>query len=764
MKEDQRNAGRRRKKSLGAKLALLTCLFLAVVAGATPTSPSIAAELQLASPDPAAPEPTSLGESRKHRGAGDGELGSDININVNGNLLVSVNESSGTSSTVGDYPDEPTTATSSLTTLTTATDDTPASTTNTESTLATDTDVSTVITTTDTVESTDEEATTTTDATTRMQDITTLSVPPPPEDLQTNSESATSTTSTVVTTATEITAASSTETSTATTTTTIATETSLRTLPSTTTMANVPLTTATSEGTRVPSETEAYVTRSTSSTDDHQTGKDVTLLVKIVFKGNWSSVCRELRSIRESLVKLVNNNVKDKISLDQVVFHENHCPRNFSTKSAEEGTSASLLVYVIDASGNLNENLTKALPSFYNKGDVTFPLPIESFALDGTKDTKGGGTNIAVIIIGSCAGFVCLLLLAALIFVMRKRQVHFNYGERCRPVSLDAYNLDNVSAYSSVTRGKSALRFSNRSYGNPNFEDSSAVPSHTLNFAGLASFCNDPSGIAREFSGIPQVSSSIDELPAGAEVKNRYANVIPLPETRVPLQRLNNDPLTEYINASYVQGPKNASKYYIASQAPTEGTVSDFWRMIWEQQVKVVLMLTDLEENGVEKCVEYVPTHEVSDCHRLFGDYQVTLKKREPKDKYAVSSLRLKNLENNTFRDVYHLWYLWPANGVPSDASGLLDVLMQARALQRGVTSPILVHCSPGTGRTGTLIALDLVIRQYEITRTVDVPRVVYTIRRNRAGAVQTKEQYTLIYQAINLYASKLAGGAVDSN
>ena len=81
----------------------------------------------------------------------------------------------------------------------------------------------------------------------------------------------------------------------------------------------------------------------------------------------------------------------------------------------------------------------------------------------------------------------------------------------------------------------------------------SAIPSHPLNFAGLSTFCNDTNTIAEEFTGIPQISAKIDELPPGAEVKNRYANVIPLPETRVPLQRLNNDPLTEYINASYVR-------------------------------------------------------------------------------------------------------------------------------------------------------------------------------------------------------------------
>ncbi|KMQ93745.1 receptor-type tyrosine-protein phosphatase zeta [Lasius niger] len=226
-------------------------------------------------------------------------------------------------------------------------------------------------------------------------------------------------------------------------------------------------------------------------------------------------------------------------------------------------------------------------------------------------------------------------------FIMRKRQTRFNYGERCRPVSLDAYSLDSVSAYNSVRR-KGAVRSSKRSYGNPTFEDSSAIPSHPLNFAGLSSFCNDVNAINEEFAGIPQVSGKIDELPPGAEVKNRYANVIPLPETRVQLQKLNNDASTEYINASYVRGPKNATKYYIACQAPIESTVTDFWRMIWEQQCKVIIMLTDLVENGVEKCTEYIPPSEVTDCHRLYGDFQVTLKKREAKEKYAISTLQLK--------------------------------------------------------------------------------------------------------------------------
>jgi hypothetical protein len=55
--------------------------------------------------------------------------------------------------------------------------------------------------------------------------------------------------------------------------------------------------------------------------------------------------------------------------------------------------------------------------------------------------------------------------------VMRKRSKRYSYGQRCTPVSLDAYSLDSVSVFNSVRRKAGALRASKRSYGNPNFED-----------------------------------------------------------------------------------------------------------------------------------------------------------------------------------------------------------------------------------------------------------------------------------------------------
>lgn len=516
-------------------------------------------------------------------------------------------------------------------------------------------------------------------------------------------------------------------------------------------------------------ETRSRVPWSTSSTENvpEQTTEniqilspdEITSLVKIVIEGTLREVCPRLPDLKQALANVLTKgmDVTKPVLAKQIIIHQNPCSELANSSVIPmESSLTSILVYVVDENGKFDAAMTKILPSLYKVS--TFPMRIHKFLLVPEADS---GNAIAVVVVSSVA-FICLVLLAGLLFIMRKRQTRFNYGERCRPVSLDAYSLDSVSAYNSVRR-KGAVRSSKRSYGNPTFEDSSAIPSHPLNFAGLSSFCNDVNAINEEFAGIPQVSGKIDELPPGAEVKNRYANVIPLPETRVQLQKLNNDASTEYINASYVRGPKNATKYYIACQAPIESTVTDFWRMIWEQQCKVIIMLTDLVENGVEKCTEYIPPSEVTDCHRLYGDFQVTLKKRETKEKYAISTLHLKNLENNTFREVFHIWYLWPVSGVQSDGAGLIAVLLEARALQRGGPGPIVVHCSPGTGRTGTLIALDLGIRQYEITRTVDVPRVVYTIRRDRAGAVQTKEQYAFIYKALNLYATKLAGGVLES-
>ena len=184
--------------------------------------------------------------------------------------------------------------------------------------------------------------------------------------------------------------------------------------------------------------------------------------------------------------------------------------------------------------------------------------------------------------------------------------------------------------------------------------------------------------------------------------------------------------------------------------------MADFWQMIWENQSKIIIQLTDLSENGVVRCAEYLPPSEVLDCHRLYGDYQVTLKSRELRDNYITSYIQLKRMEDNLVRDITHLWYSsWPVTGVPNQVRTIVTMLLEARKGQlKEQPGPIVVHCSPGTGRTGTALAIDICLRQLDSTRSIDIPRCVYRLRQDRFGCVQTKEQYAFIYKVTMLLST----------
>nr|XP_049463916.1 serine-rich adhesin for platelets isoform X1 [Anopheles coluzzii]XP_049463917.1 serine-rich adhesin for platelets isoform X1 [Anopheles coluzzii]XP_049463918.1 serine-rich adhesin for platelets isoform X1 [Anopheles coluzzii]XP_049463919.1 serine-rich adhesin for platelets isoform X1 [Anopheles coluzzii]XP_049463920.1 serine-rich adhesin for platelets isoform X1 [Anopheles coluzzii] len=471
--------------------------------------------------------------------------------------------------------------------------------------------------------------------------------------------------------------------------------------------------------------------------------------------------------------------------------------------------------------------------------------------INGTTEQSQGepaaeeDSSVVVAVVASIVSvIVVLLLIAAFMYypplqiVFRKRQNQVSYGQRCRPVGLDAYSLDNVSVYNSVRRKGNTARMSKRSYGNSAFEDPN-FKTNPLTVAELANIIHNKTAIYDEFKEIPNVTARADEVPEGCEDKNRYANVVPLPETRVHLKRMNDDEKTEYINANFVKGPKDSANYYIACQAPMENTINDFWRMVWEQNSKVIIMATDLSENGVEKCAEYLPPSVVLDNSRTFGDFQLTLKNRENKEKYTISTVHMRHTPSNNLREIMHFWYQWPDTGVPIDESSIIGMLLEARthlklspselaefatiaeeseeqpseqpsagngtdnssnnnnnnnnnnatsngtpagagkeptsivsnggtmdkhkSLQR-TQGPLTVHCSPGTGRTGTLVACDIALRLLEVPpRTVDLPQIVYYVRRGRASAVRTREQYELIYRVSNVYATKLTGPTIET-
>lgn len=77
-----------------------------------------------------------------------------------------------------------------------------------------------------------------------------------------------------------------------------------------------------------------------------------------------------------------------------------------------------------------------------------------------------------------------------------------------------------------------------------------------MNFSKLANFAHNEEGIAKEYEDIPVITAQASEVPLGCESKNRYANVIPLPETRVYLTKIEGDINSDYINANFIRVSK----------------------------------------------------------------------------------------------------------------------------------------------------------------------------------------------------------------
>ncbi|XP_053197059.1 receptor-type tyrosine-protein phosphatase H-like [Scomber japonicus] len=232
------------------------------------------------------------------------------------------------------------------------------------------------------------------------------------------------------------------------------------------------------------------------------------------------------------------------------------------------------------------------------------------------------------------------------------------------------------------------------------------------------------------------------------KARNRFSNVLPYDWCRVKLSTSNPTGASDYINASYMPGYKN-NREYIATQGPLPATVNDFWRMIWEQRVKGIVMVTNCTEGRRTKCEQYWPLDRET-C--LYGEMQVTNRSEQQESNWTLREFTLKYKNTSEERTVKHFHFTaWPDHGVPQGTK----VLIQFRELFRqhikteGTGEPTVVHCSAGVGRTGTIIALDVLLQQLEREKAVGINAFVHKMRLNRPHMVQTESQYVFLHQCI---------------
>lgn len=271
------------------------------------------------------------------------------------------------------------------------------------------------------------------------------------------------------------------------------------------------------------------------------------------------------------------------------------------------------------------------------------------------------------------------------------------------------------------------------------------------------------------FKRISQNVQPKEAVPADVCNKkfNRHLDVLPNPRTRVevPMTQTEgvDDPTTAYYNGNYVHGPDKNDRAYICAMGPLPATLKTWWRMMWHNKVGVIIMATGLVEKKEKKCERYwapKPGQKVKVADMIV---KTTAVNEGPA--YTTTYLEVQHSETNETRKMAHYWFTaWPDHGVPRledgtpDPTAILFMMRDARRWERqnNIRTPMMIHCSAGVGRSGTILAIDYACQLLEANKQVDIAAVVAEIRKDRVALVQHPQQYELCQAACVFYAKFL--------
>ncbi|CAG0888867.1 unnamed protein product [Darwinula stevensoni] len=311
--------------------------------------------------------------------------------------------------------------------------------------------------------------------------------------------------------------------------------------------------------------------------------------------------------------------------------------------------------------------------------------------------------------------------------------------------------------------------------------DISPIPKHQLVDAFIDRHRDSDLGFRHEFEMLPECfsdrTSKASEDPHNS-AKNRYPDIKAYDQTRVFLSTSPLHP-SDYINANFVKGYKDR-KTFICAQGPLLGTVADFWHMIWEQKISLMVMLTNFEENGKVKCARYWPEESseyYGDClvsctaEKTYSDYVLRRLRAERKKEMmgngkrnSVEECSLKDKEEGEghiekdVREITHFHYLvWRDFMAPEQPNGLLKFIKRINetfnAPEFNSKGIILVHCSAGVGRTGTLVAIDSLLQELEEEGQASIFSFISELRHQRNYLVQSIKQYMFVFRALMEHA-----------
>eukprot|EP00731_Ephydatia_muelleri_P019157 Em0011g1197a len=292
--------------------------------------------------------------------------------------------------------------------------------------------------------------------------------------------------------------------------------------------------------------------------------------------------------------------------------------------------------------------------------------------------------------------------------------------------------------------------------GQTNQAVSTRDPPHIKDFAAHVNLMHQDRNkmFDREFQSIPECQHPTETaaLPCN-KGKNRFHNISPYDYNRVLLQKMEGVEGSDYINASVIDVNYDGYKKthaYIMAQGPMPNTVGDFWRMIFENKLDTIVMLTQCNEGGKRKCEQYWSDN-VGETIEPFPGLRVTLKEATMFADYVTRKMTVE-LAGSAPLTVSHYQYEgWPDTGVPSSATSFIGFIRRVRSdNKQDGRPPMVVHCSSGVGRSGVFIILDSMLEQLKVKDTVNVCECFADMRRQRSYTIETLEQYMFIHDALN--------------
>ncbi|KAL6462376.1 hypothetical protein MHYP_G00287980 [Metynnis hypsauchen] len=238
-------------------------------------------------------------------------------------------------------------------------------------------------------------------------------------------------------------------------------------------------------------------------------------------------------------------------------------------------------------------------------------------------------------------------------------------------------------------------------------------------------------------------------------MKNRHQDVMPYDRNRVVLRTGKDD----YINASFIEDLSPYCPRLIATQAPLTGTAADFWLMVYEQKVSLIVMLVSEQELEKQKVLRYFPSERGQQVAQ--GPITLTLTTQKNTPTHVERMIGLQYRDQSLKRTVIHLQFTsWPELGLPESKSNLIRFIQEVHGhylLQRPLHMPVVVHCSSGVGRTGAFCLLYAALQELEAGNGIpDLSQLVRKMRQQRKNMLQEKLHLKFCYEAVLKHAEQV--------